>query len=100
MDKYSVKLMSRALRDLDGIYRYIAKTLLEPGTAQALTERIADQITSLEYMPFRCPERTRGVYANRGYRQLLVENYTVIYRVDEAGKQVLVVTVRYSPSDF
>ena len=30
MDKYSVKLMSRALRDLDGIYDYIAHTLLEP----------------------------------------------------------------------
>ena len=26
MDKYSVKLMSRALRDLDGIYDYIAQT--------------------------------------------------------------------------
>ena len=33
MDKYSVKLMSRTLRDLDGIYDYIAHTLLEPGTA-------------------------------------------------------------------
>ena len=29
MDKYSVKLMSRTLRDLDGIYDYIAHTLLE-----------------------------------------------------------------------
>ena len=33
MDKYSVKLMSRALRDLDGIYDYITHTLPEPGTA-------------------------------------------------------------------
>lgn len=36
MDKYSVKLMSRALRDLDGIYDYIAHTLLEPETALSL----------------------------------------------------------------
>ena len=56
MDKYSVKLMSRALRDLDG--------------------------------------------ANRGYRQLFVENYTAIFRIDEAKKTVIVVTVRYSPSEF
>ena len=33
MDKYSVKLSPRALRDLDGIYSYIARTLLEPETA-------------------------------------------------------------------
>jgi toxin ParE1/3/4 len=36
LDKYSVKLTSRALRDLDGIYAYIAKTLLEPGMALKL----------------------------------------------------------------
>lgn len=100
MDKYSVKLTSRAIRDLDSIYSYIAKTLLEPSTASELTAQIEEEILSLDQMPYRCPERTRGVYANRGYRQLLVKNYTVVYRIDEAHKQVIVVTVRYSPSDF
>ena len=41
-----------------------------------------------------------GAYANRGYRQLLVGNYTAIYCMDEAQKQVIVVMVRYSPSNF
>ena len=62
MDKYSVKLMSRALRDLDGIYDYIVHTLLEPGTVLNLVGRIEDAILSLETMPYRCPERkTRGL---------------------------------------
>ena len=100
MDKYSVKLMSRALRDLDGIYDYIAHTLLKPGTHLNQVGRIEDAILSLETMPYRCPERKRGAYANRGYRQLFVENYTAIFRIDEAKKTVIVVTVRYSPSDF
>ena len=100
MDRYSVKLMSRALRDLDGIYDYIANTLLEPGTARDLSERIENAILSLEMMPYRCPERKQGAYAHRGYRQLFVENYTAIFRIDEAKKTVIVVTVRYSPSEF
>ena len=100
MDKYSVKLMSRALRDLDGIYDYIANTLLEPGTALNLVDRIENAIFSLETMPYRGPERKRGVYANRGYRQLFVENYTAVFRIDERKKMVIVVTVRYSPSKF
>ncbi len=100
MDNYSVKLMSRALRDLDKIYDYIAHTLVEPGTALKLAERIENAIFSLETMPYRCPERRRGAYAYRGYRQLLVENYTVIYRIQESEKQVIVVTVRYSSSEF
>ena len=100
MDNYSVKLMSRALRDLDKIYDYISHTLVEPVTALKLVERIENAIFSLETMPYRCPERRRGAYAYRGYRQLLVENYTVIYRIQESEKQVIVVTVRYSSSEF
>ena len=100
MDKYSVKLMSRAVRDLDGIYDYIAGNLLEPETASKLIDRMEQQIYSLEQMPYRCSERKQGIYANRGYRQLMIENYTVIYRVDEANKMVIVVTVHYSPSNF
>ena len=100
MDKYSVKLTSRALRDLDGIYAYIAQTLRESETALKLVDRIEEAVFSLEHMPYRCPERKRGAYAHRGYRQLLLENYTAIYRVEESKKQVVVVTVRYSPSQF
>ena len=99
-DVYKVKLMSRALRDLDGIYKYIAETLLEPGTALKLVEEIEREILSLEHFPNRCPTRKTGAYANKGYRQLFVKNYTAIFRVDEAEKMVIVVTVRYSPSQF
>ena len=99
-DKYSVKLMSRALRDLDGIFAYIAKTLMEPGTALKLIETIENEILTLDSMPYRCPERQTGAYANKGYRQLFIKNYTAIYRVDEKSKTVIVVTVRYSPSQF
>lgn len=100
MDKYEVKLLSRALRDLDGIYGYIAQNLQEPGTASDLLDEIEKQILSLEYLPFRCPERRTGVYAGKGYRQLLVHIYNIIYRVDEAKKIVLIVTVRYAKSSF
>ena len=65
MDKYSVVLTSRALRDLDGIYAYIAGQLLEPGTAQDLIDEIEREILSLERMPNRCPVRRRGIYAGR-----------------------------------
>lgn len=100
MDKYEVKLLSRALRDLDGIYGYISKNLQEPGSASDLIDEIENQILSLEYLPFRYPERRTGIYANKGYRQLMVRNYNIIYRVDESNKTVLIVTVRYAKSNF
>lgn len=98
MDKYSVKLMSRALRDLEDIYDSSAKTFLEPETALKLVDKIEDAILSLEQMPFRRPKRKTGIYAKRGYRQFFIENYTVVFRVAETKKVVSVVTVRYFPS--
>ena len=100
MDKYNVSLTSRALRDLDGIYAYIAQTLLVPETALGMVDKIEKEILSLEEMPYRFPERKTGAYANKGYRQLFVGNYTVIYRIDEKRRQVIVITIRYSPSQF
>ncbi|NYB72857.1 type II toxin-antitoxin system RelE/ParE family toxin [Sedimentibacter hydroxybenzoicus DSM 7310] len=99
-NKYSVKLLPRAYRDLDGIYKYITETLMEYGIALKLVESLEKSIFSLESMPHRGALRKTGAYANKGYRQLFVGNFTIIYRVEEEKKMVLVVTVRYSKSQF
>ena len=95
-----MRLVPRALQDLENIYHYIAQELVEPRTALQLVNKLEESILSLETFPHRCPERQIGAYAHRGYRQLLVKNYTVIFRIDEAHKQVLVVTVRYARRQF
>ena len=100
IDVYSVKMFNRAYHDLDGIYGYIANTLLEPCIASSIIDDIETSILSLDTMPHRCPERKIGAYANKGYRQLFVGNYTVLYRIDEIRKLVMIVTIRYSSSQF
>ena len=99
-NEYKVTISDYALRDLNGIYTYIANTLLVPGTALALVNEIETGILSLNIMPHRCPERKVGAYANRGYRQLFVNNHTILFRIDERKKRVIVVTVRYSAMQF
>jgi toxin ParE1/3/4 len=100
LDKYAVKLLSRAYRDLDGIYAYISGTLLEPGTAHKMLDKLEEAIFSLEQLPHRGAPRKTGAYADRGYRQLFVGNFTVIYRIDDYERQVVIVAVRYSKRQF
>lgn len=100
MAKYSVKLMQRAYSDLDDIYNHIADDFKEIDTAEKMADTLEDAILSLAEMPYRGSIRRTGAFANRGYRQLLVKNFTIVYRIDEAGKVVIVVTVRYTPSSF
>ena len=98
MDKYAVKIYARAYRDLEGIYSYITKQLLEQKTAEQMLIELEKEIVGLEHFPERGSIRSVGAYANKGYRQLFVKNYVIIYRVVKEANEVHVVTVRYAPS--
>ena len=97
---YTVGLTDEARRNLEGIFAYVSRNLQEPGIAAALIDELEAGILSLGSMPHRCPERRKGIYAYKGYRQLLVKNYTIIYRIDELNRRVVILTIRYSRSSF
>lgn len=81
--------MPRALRDLDGIYGYIAKELSEPTVAERQINRLEQGILSLDTLPARYSIRRVGTYANKGYRQLHIDHYTIIFRINEAENRSL-----------
>ncbi len=62
LDRYTVKLYSRASRDLDNIYFYIAHNLLAPGTAVNMADALEEVIYSLEELPERGAIRQTGIY--------------------------------------
>jgi addiction module RelE/StbE family toxin len=92
--------MQRAASDLDNIYNYIADEFKELGTAEKMADLLDAAILSLAEMPYRGAVRKVGAFSHRGYRQVFVKNYIIIYRIDEDRKMVVVVTVRYTPSSF
>ena len=95
LDKYKVKINPRAIRELDSIYEYIAKEKLAPENAKGQVDRIKMAILNLNTFPQSHQERNEGRYAEKGYRQLLIDNYIAIFRIDETSKIVYVVTIQY-----
>lgn len=95
MDKYNVKLNPRAFRDLDDIFAYIALEKLSPENAKGQTDRIKKKLKTLETFPQAHQERMEGRYAGKNYRQLIIDNYIAIYRIDEETKTVYIVTIQY-----
>ena len=100
MGTYNVLLSDQAVGDIDEIYFYIKQHLQEPETAKKLLDAIQDAIYSLESMPTRGAQRKHGVYADQGFRQIFVKNYTIVYYIAEAEREVRVVTVQYSGHVF
>lgn len=95
MEKYKVKVNPRAIRELDSIYEYIANEKSAPENAKGQIDRIKKSVLSLDVFPQSHQERNEGRYAEKGYRQLLIDNYIVIFRIDELHKTVYVVTIQY-----
>ena len=90
----------QAERELDKIYAYIAIELVAYEAAEKLVDDIEEAILGLDMFPHRGTERRVGAFANKGYRQIHVKNFTIVYRISEKAKQVVIVTVRYTPSQF
>lgn len=95
MDKYKVKINPKAVSELDSIYEYITKEKSAPENAKKQVGRIRKAILSLETFPQSHQERSEGRYAGKGYRQLLIDNYIAIFRIDETRKIVYIVTIQY-----
>ena len=82
MDKYVVEITDEALADMDGIYNYIANTLLAPENAMGQYNRIAEAILTLESFPERYPIFDSEPEHSWGMRRMVVDNYLVCYMVD------------------
>jgi toxin ParE1/3/4 len=95
MEKYKVKLNRRVFRDIDSIFEYIALEKQSPENAKGQTDRIWEALKSLDTFPQSHQERTEGRYAGKGYRQLIIDNYIAIFRIDDDNMTVYIVTVQY-----
>ena len=100
MDKYKVLLYPRAYRDIEDIYSYSVLEKMAPENAQGQTNRIWEVLKKLELFPESHQDRLVGRYADKGYKQLMIDNYIAIYRIEKETKKVFVVTIQYQGRNF
>lgn len=95
MNKNKVKINPKAICELDNIYEYIANEKFAPENAKGQINRIKTAILNLSTFPQSHQERNEGRYAGKRYRQLLIDNFIVVFRIDESNKTVYVITIQY-----
>lgn len=95
MEKYNLIIYPKVYLDLDNIYSNIIAESFSLNQAIRKTNRIWQGILSLNEFPESHQERFWGRYSKKGYRQLIVDNYIVIFKVDKDVKTVNVVAVQH-----
>jgi len=95
---YKVQLAEGAKQDLHSIYEYIAFSLLEPGIAKKIRQRIVDGLNSLGQMPDRYSVYQEEPWKSRGLRRINIGNYSGFYLVGKNTVQVI--RIVYSGRDI
>lgn len=98
MRQYKVKITNKALHDMESIYEYIAHNLLSTDNAMKQYDRIAKAIETLKTFPERCRRLEIESEPKTGMRRLLVDNYSVVFTIE--NEAVVVLRVLYSASDI
>lgn len=100
MTKYIVKILPKALQDMDSIYMYIKEEIKEIDIAKKTVGHLEEVILGLDKMPYRGAIRKRGKFAYIGYHQIFNNKFTILYRINEKNKEVIIFTIRYAKSSF
>ena len=99
-NNYKVIFTETAEMELEGIYDYISKTLLSENSAKQLMEKIEEKTLRLEMFPESCSIADGYVINDIQYRKLIVDNYILLYHIDEKKKQVNIIYVFYGRRNY
>lgn len=100
---YNLEYLPIAYRDMVDSVRYISKDLGNPSAAEQLIAKMEDAENRILQFPYANPIYPPIRPLKHEYRKLLVQNYFVLYWVDEAEKRITVARVLYarrSPDHF
>lgn len=97
---YHIKVTEKADNDIRNIYEYIAYELRSPGNAGNQLNRIEKCIMSLEYMPKRYRLYDREPWKSRGLHLVPIDNYCVLYFVNDENMTVSIMRVMYGGRDI
>ena len=100
MSDYSVHYSDEAHDDLRNIFMHIAFELGSRDNAEGQVNRIRAAVKKLNTFPKRNPLVPYEPWASLGMRRLNVDNYAVLYIVDEDNERVEVARIPFGARDL
>lgn len=98
--EYRVELTAEFLNEIDEICEYISKKLKNIDASNRLREKVMYNVLLLEKSPKMFAEIEKTNKTKRLYRRIVVNNYVVLYTVDENKKIVYIAYIYYKGQNY
>ena len=97
---YRVKLTEEFLEEIGEIYYYISSILQAQYAAKRLIKKVNNNLFLLIKSPKLFMKIEKYTKTKRQYRRILVNNYVILYTVDEPAKIIYVVHIYYGGRNY
>lgn len=98
--KYSVKLTEEFLEEIEKTCEYISDKLKNIDASNRLREKVMYNVLLLEDSPKMFVEIEKTDKTKRAYRKIIVDNYTVLYTIDEKNKIAYIAHIYYRRQNY
>lgn len=98
--RYSVKLADEFLDEFEEICDYISNKLKNIDASNRLREKVIYNVLLLENSPRMCTEIEKTDRTERQYKRMVVNNYVILYTIDESEQIVYVAHIYYGGRNY
>lgn len=98
--KYKVIITPTAYKEIDRIYSYITEDLYAENVAKKLMKKVEDAVQRLKYAPKIHKEIEKNDELKRIYRRIVIQNYVILYTIDEENCVVFVSHMYYQGRNY
>lgn len=100
MKKYKITWSPKAHNDLQNIHFYIKYYLKEKTTANNVVKKLLNSISNLSYSPEKYIKIQYFDNKKKNIRKMLVDNYLVIYEVNNKFEQVFILHIFHCSQNY
>lgn len=99
-NKYKISFTKDSIFEMDNIYDYITENLYNIQAAKNLMQKVENSIYTLKNMPRKYMIVKKVDELDLEYRRIVVDNFIIIYTINEYIKTVYIVHIYYSGSNY
>lgn len=98
--EYKIKFSQRCLDDIEDICRYISRELKSNDAANKLRNKIKKCVINLKISPKMYAKINNKGEFTRVYRRIVINNYVLLYTIDENEKIVYMSHMYYGGRNY
>lgn len=97
---YEIEFTEDCRDEIREIYEYISETLVAKEAAKRLMKKIKDTVMKLAETPQIYVEIEKKDRNKREFRRIVIDNYVILYTIDELRKTVYISHMYYGRKNY